>query len=70
VDAKGGITMHGVTVADVCRHLTLPLDRDVVDTGIAGTFDVRLELTMVDPFDRAIAPRPSTSATEPISRTC
>jgi uncharacterized protein (TIGR03435 family) len=40
-----GFDANGTTIAGLCRNLSIVLDRDVVDkTGIAGVFDIHLEL--------------------------
>jgi uncharacterized protein (TIGR03435 family) len=47
--ASGGLDVPGVTMADLCRHLSAYVDRDIVDrTGIPGTFDVHLDLVPAD----------------------
>jgi uncharacterized protein (TIGR03435 family) len=48
-NSNGGFDIPGVTIAGLCRQLTAHVDRDIVDkTGIAGVFDVHLELTPAD----------------------
>jgi uncharacterized protein (TIGR03435 family) len=43
--------LYGATVSDLARGLTRLLDRDVIDrTGIAGLFDIQLELSRTDVF--------------------
>jgi uncharacterized protein (TIGR03435 family) len=61
----GGIATYGQTLAGLCMQFSVALDRDVVDrTGIAGQFDMNLEMSMDDLFppdrrDDAAAPVPS-----------
>jgi uncharacterized protein (TIGR03435 family) len=44
----------GATMADFCRGLSRVLNREVVDkTGIAGRFDIRLDVSLADLFPRA-----------------
>jgi bla regulator protein blaR1 len=53
-DANGGIVTYGQTLAGLCAQFSVALDRDVVDrTGIAGLFDMHLDLTDAElfPFD-------------------
>jgi len=50
-DRSGGTETLGQTLAGLCRQFSVALDRDVVDrTGIAGTFDIHLELSGDDIF--------------------
>jgi len=45
---------YGATITDLCRGLSRLLDREVIDrTGVAGVFDVRLELSAADLFPLA-----------------
>lgn len=54
---NGAINWYGATMANLCRDLSLLLDRDVIDkTGIVGVFDIHLELS---PADYANFPDPS-----------
>jgi uncharacterized protein (TIGR03435 family) len=47
------VAFYGATMADLARGLTRLLDREVIDrTGIAGVFDMRLELSTSDMFPR------------------
>ena len=47
--ADGGFDIPGATIADLCRQLMLYLDRDIVDkTGIAGVFDLHLDIAPAD----------------------
>jgi uncharacterized protein (TIGR03435 family) len=57
--------MYGATVADLCRAFSMLSDRDVVDkTAIAGTFDVRVELSLADLFPASVRLRdPDTAPT-------
>ena len=58
---NGGLDVSGITLADLCRNFSLGLDRDVFDkTGIAGRFDLHLELSSADLF-----PRPPSMPTDP-----
>jgi uncharacterized protein (TIGR03435 family) len=51
MSSNGGFDILGVTTAELCRELTKYVDRDITDkTGIAGVFDVHLDLTAAD-FD-------------------
>lgn len=46
--------LYGATMADLCRGLTRLVGREVIDnTGIAGAFDIRLELSRADLFPLA-----------------
>lgn len=57
VNANGGFDIQGITIADLCRELTKYVERDIVDkTGIAGVFDVHLDLTPADLFYPGAAP--------------
>ena len=50
-DRSGGTETLGQTLAGLCRQFSVALDRDVVDrTGIAGTFDIHLEVSGDDLF--------------------
>lgn len=50
-DRSGGTETLGQTLAGLCRQFSVALDRDAVDrTGIAGTFDIHLELSEDDLF--------------------
>ncbi|MEO8368610.1 MAG: TIGR03435 family protein [Candidatus Solibacter sp.] len=52
------VTFYGATMADLARGLTRLLDREVIDrTGLAGVFDIRLELSTSDMFP--LVPRAS-----------
>jgi uncharacterized protein (TIGR03435 family) len=49
--AGDGVDTYGQTMAGLCMQLSASLDRDVIDkTGIAGTFDIHLDLSMRDLF--------------------
>lgn len=49
--STGGMKTYGETMAELARQLSAPLDRDVVDqTGIAGVFDIHLDLSAADLF--------------------
>jgi len=49
MSVNGGFDVLGVTIADLCRELTKFVDRDIVDkTGVAGVFDVHLDLAPAD----------------------
>jgi uncharacterized protein (TIGR03435 family) len=62
--ARGGLDVPGVTMADLCRRLTAYVDRDIVDkTGIAGAFDVHLDLLPADIGYGGATPDPSSSFT-------
>jgi uncharacterized protein (TIGR03435 family) len=44
-----GVDIQGVTIAGLCRQLTVSVDHDVIDmTGLAGVFDIHLQLTPTD----------------------
>jgi uncharacterized protein (TIGR03435 family) len=48
--------MRGVTMAEFCQFFTDRLDRGAIDkTGLAGKFDIHLDLTMADIFPAANA---------------
>jgi uncharacterized protein (TIGR03435 family) len=50
-DKSGGMETFGQTMAGLGMQFSVALDRDVVDrTGIAGTFDLHLDLTSADLF--------------------
>lgn len=50
-DRNGGMETFGQTLAGLCMQFSAALDRPVVDrTGIAGTFDIHLDLTSDDLF--------------------
>jgi uncharacterized protein (TIGR03435 family) len=63
LSANGGLDMHGATIADLanlCMFFSDSLNRGVIDkTGIAGMFDIHLELS---PEASGDAVDPSTSA--------
>jgi len=63
MNANGGFDIFGVTIADLCRELTKYVeDRDIVDkTGIAGAFDIHLDLTPADLFYPDAAPDPTST---------
>jgi uncharacterized protein (TIGR03435 family) len=62
--AKGGLDVPGATMADLCRQLSAYVDRDIIDkTGIAGTFDVHLDLLPTDIGYGGTMPDPSSSFT-------
>jgi uncharacterized protein (TIGR03435 family) len=45
----GGVDLNGITMPGLCLYLSLGLDRDVVDkTGLAGAFDLHLNLSHAD----------------------
>lgn len=47
VSPKGGVDTHGVTMAFLCMRLSMAMERDVIDkTGLAGTYDVHLDLAL------------------------
>jgi len=61
---NGGFDILGLTIADLCRELTKFVDRDIVDkTGIAGVFDVHLDLTPADLGYPDAAPNPTSTYT-------
>ncbi len=62
--------LYGATMTDLCRGLSHLLGREVVDrTGIAGVYDIRLELSRADlfPLARSVSSDPDApaSASEP-----
>ena len=62
--AGGGFDIPGVTMADLCRQLSAYVDRDIVDqTGIAGVYDVHLELAPADLGYPDATPDPSSPFT-------
>jgi uncharacterized protein (TIGR03435 family) len=62
--ANSGTDVPGATMADLCRGLTAFVDRDIVDkTGIAGVFDIRLELTPGDLGYERASPDPTSNFT-------
>jgi len=49
--SNGGIDTSGQTMAGLCMQFSAALDRDVIDrTGIAGGFDIHLDLSQADLF--------------------
>jgi uncharacterized protein (TIGR03435 family) len=74
-DKSGGVETFGQTLAGLCLQFSVALDRDVIDrTGIAGTFDIHLDLTSNDLFparqditERAGDPAEPTAPTDPLS---
>jgi uncharacterized protein (TIGR03435 family) len=65
---SGGYDAYGVTMADFCRLLSDSLDRTAIDkTGIAGRFDIHLDLTPADLGHpaRGINDDPAAPATSP-----
>jgi uncharacterized protein (TIGR03435 family) len=63
-NTRGGFDLMGVTMADLCRHLSMYVDHDIVDkTGIAGTFDVHLDLLPADLGIPGATPDPSAAFT-------
>jgi uncharacterized protein (TIGR03435 family) len=62
-DKNGGTQTLGQTLGGLCRQFSVALDRDVVDrTGIAGKFDIRLEVSEDDLFPFARQNRASDAA--------
>jgi uncharacterized protein (TIGR03435 family) len=67
-DTNGGIVTYGQTLAGLCAQFSVALDRAVVDrTGIAGQFDIHLDLTDAElfPFDSRGATAADGAATAP-----
>jgi uncharacterized protein (TIGR03435 family) len=63
-NARGGLDVPGVTMADLCLRLSAYVDRDIVDkTGIPGTFDVHLDLLAADIGYGSTTPDPSSPFT-------
>jgi uncharacterized protein (TIGR03435 family) len=61
---NGGFDVPGVTIADLCRQLMAYVDGDIIDkTGIAGVFDVHLELTPADVGYSGATPDPTSTFT-------
>ncbi len=53
---NGGLDVYGVTLADLCVRLSMAMDRDVIDkTGIAGRFDLHLDVAFNDVLPRGLA---------------
>jgi len=49
-DGKNGADMFGSTLANLCRQLSVMMDRDVVDkTGITGLFDIHFDARRPEP---------------------
>jgi len=68
--APARAALSGATIADLCRGLSRLMDRDVIDeTGIAGLFDFRLEISVADLFPHtgvaSSDPDASASAADP-----
>jgi uncharacterized protein (TIGR03435 family) len=64
MSANGGFDILGVTIPDLCRELTKYVDRDIIDkTGMAGVFDVHLELAPADLGYPDAAPDPTSTYT-------
>jgi uncharacterized protein (TIGR03435 family) len=58
---NGGVYSYGQTMAGLCKQLASSLRRDVIDkTGIAGTFDIHLEVALDD-----LSPRDQSAAADP-----
>ncbi len=58
----GTFDMYGATIADLSIQLGIRLDRDVIDkTGIAGMFDIHLEVSRADLALRFLAGGPTQS---------
>jgi uncharacterized protein (TIGR03435 family) len=54
--SNGTFDMYGATMASLCIQLGIRLDRDVIDkTGIAGMFDIHLEVSRADLAPRVLA---------------
>jgi uncharacterized protein (TIGR03435 family) len=52
------IDILGATMADLCSQLSIRMDREVIDrTGIAGRFDIHLEVTPADLNPKFVAGR-------------
>jgi uncharacterized protein (TIGR03435 family) len=48
-DSVVTVDISGATIADLCTQLNLVMDREVMDrTGLAGRFDIHLEVTPAD----------------------
>jgi uncharacterized protein (TIGR03435 family) len=48
-NSSGGVDILGVTMSEFCRRLSAYVDREILDkTGIEGTFDIHLDLNLVD----------------------
>jgi uncharacterized protein (TIGR03435 family) len=59
-----GVETHGQTIQGLCRQFSVGADREVIDrTGLAGMYDIHLELASEDLFPGG--PRPDDSA-EPL----
>ena len=65
-DTGGGIVTFGSTLANLCAQFSVALDRDVIDkTGLAGKFDIHLQLTQQDLFPWQGARETAAAATAP-----
>jgi uncharacterized protein (TIGR03435 family) len=52
---KGGVETLGQTIENLCRQFSVAVDRDVVDrTGVAGKYDIRLDMTFDELFPFAV----------------
>ncbi len=61
----GGVDGYGMSMPDLCLHLSAVLDRDVIDkTGLAGGYDFHLEVASeeLSPYRRQSGPKPSDGA--------
>jgi uncharacterized protein (TIGR03435 family) len=56
ISGSGVFDMYGATLANFATQLGIRLDREVIDkTGIAGTFDIHLEVNVADLAPRFVA---------------
>jgi len=57
-DANVTVDIPGATIANLCAQLSMVMDREVIDrTGIAGRFDIHLEVTPADLQPKYVAGR-------------
>jgi uncharacterized protein (TIGR03435 family) len=58
----GGLDIKGVTMSDLCTQLSGWLMEEVIDkSGVAGTFDIHLDMSFADLSSSAPSPRPGES---------
>jgi uncharacterized protein (TIGR03435 family) len=68
--SRGGpvvtVDISGATIADLCSQLNLVMDREVIDrTGLAGRFDIHLEVTPADLQPKFVAGRAADQPDQP-----
>ena len=65
-DSVVTVDITGATIADLCSQLNLVMDREVIDrTGLAGRFDIHLEVTPADLQAKFVAGRAADQPDQP-----